>query len=214
MVKWSQQIVKTLGFDRSCVAFAFSLLDRYLSATQRTIPIDQGDYQLYSITTLYTSIKVIDSNKRLGITDMIRICGGVHDRKDIEAAELQILRTLNWHVSPPLAATYAEYLLELVPLSGVQKKRIRQKCLDVIDVSVADSNLVCMKASTIGVASIVIAMMDVVDVAGIPRPAAFEQFLNNVDSMTNISVRGKESFEVMSRLESLYFSPDEGQREL
>ena len=206
MVKWSQQVVKTLGFDRSCVALAFSLLDRYLSATRNSVLVDQGDYQLYSITLLYTSIKLIDSEKKLGVNDMIRICGGVHNKKDIEAAELHVLKTLKWQVSPPLAVTFAEYLMELVPVS--QKERIRQKCLDVIDVAVADSHLGAKKASTIAVAAIVVAMMDVDGFTGVPQSAVLERFLDDVDSMTRIPAKGEESFEIISRLETMYFSSD------
>lgn len=209
MAKWSQQVVTTLGFERSCVDLAFSLLDRYLSVTaQNSVLVDQGDYQLYSITLLYTSIKLVDSRKKLGVNDMIRICGGVHTRKDIQAAELHILETLNWQVSPPLVISFAEYLMELVPISVIQKERLRQKSLDVIDVAVADSHLVARKTSTIAIAAIVVAMMDVDGFTDVTHSAAIERFLDDVESMTRIAAKGEESFETISRLETMYFSPD------
>ena len=206
MVNWSQEIVSSLGLETSCIELAFCLFDRYLATRQEAhiTTISRETFQLYSITLLYTSIKLY-SSKTLSVDDMVNICGGIYDKKDIESAELHILEALGWKLCPPLASSFVGYLLALVPVcSSVQRKRLLQRSLDVIDVAIADSSLVGEKQSNIAVASVVVAAMQADELVGSMEPYQIENFLENVEGMTTIQARSDETFSIL--LENLLCS--------
>lgn len=211
MVNWSREIVSSLGLERSCIELAFCLFDRYLATRQeaRITTISRETFQLYSITLLYTSIKLY-SSKTLSVDDMINICGGIYDKKDIESAELHILEALGWKLCPPLASSFVGYLLALVPVcSGVQRKRLLQRSLDVIDIAIADSSLVGERRSNIAVASVVVAAMQADGLVGSMKPDQIENFLENVERMTTIRARSDETFSIL--LENLLCSDTSGE---
>lgn len=206
MVNWSQEIVNSLGLDRSCTELAFCLFDRYLATRQeaQNTTLSRETFQLYCITLLYTSIKLC-SSKTLSVDDMVNICGGIYDKKDIESAELHILQALDWKLCPPLASSFVVYLLELVPLgSSVQRKRLLQRSLKVIDTAIADSSLVGEKQSFIAVASVVVAAMQEDELVGSLESDQIKNFLENVERMTTILARSDETFSIL--LENLLCS--------
>ena len=199
MVNWSREIVSSLGLERSCIELAFCLFDRYLGTRQEAhiTTISRETFQLYSITLLYTSVKMY-SSKTLSVDDMVNICGGIYNKKDIESAELHILEALGWKLCPPLASSFVGYLLALVPVcSGVQRKRLLQRSLDVIDIAIADASLVGERQSNIAVASVVVAAMQADELVGSMEPDQIEKFLENVERMTTIRARSDENFQYM-----------------
>lgn len=202
MVNWSQEIVLSLGLERSCTERAFYLFDLYLATRQKAeaASISREMFQLYSITLLYTSIKLY-SSKTLSVDDMTKICGGIYDKKDIESAEMHMLEALDWKLWPPLASSFVQDLIVLIPeCSSVQRQRIYQRSLDVIDLAMADSSLVGKRQSNIAVASVIAAAMQGDELVGSMKSDQIETFLDKIECMSTIPARSDEIFNILSLL--------------
>ena len=194
MIMWSQEIVSTLGLERSCTELAFALFDRYLATRERTetLSISRETFQLYCVTLLYTSVKLYSSTT-LSVQNMIKIVAGVYDRGDFESAELHILEALEWKICPPLVSSFVGCLIDLVPVrSSVQRTRILEKSLDVIDTALADSSLIGERKSNIAVASVIAAATQEDELVGSIGPEDLDQFIQNVEHMTTIKARSDE----------------------
>lgn len=205
MIMWSQEIVTTLGLERSCTELAFALFDRYLATRERTetISISRETFQLYCVTLLYTSVKLYSSTT-LSVQNMIKIVGGVYDRKDFESAELHILEALEWKICPPLVSSFVGCLIDLVPVCSSVRTRILEKSLDVIDAALADSSLVGERKSNIAVASVIAAATQEDELVGNIGPEHLDQFIQNVEHMTTIEARSDEISRILDSLLSSY----------
>ena len=195
MIMWSQEIVTTLGLERSCTELAFALFDRYLATRERTetISISRETFQLYCVTLLYTSVKLCSS----------KIVGGVYDRKDFESAELHILEALEWKICPPLVSSFVGCLIDLVPVrSSVQRTRLLEKSLDVIDTALADSSFFRERKSNIALASVIAAATQEDELVGSIGPEHLDQFIQNVEHMTTIKARSNEISRILDSLAS------------
>ena len=204
MIMWSQEIVTTLGLERSCTELAFALFDRYLATRERTetISISRETFQLYCVTLLYTSVKLCSSTT-LSVQNMIKIVGGVYDRKDFESAELHILEALEWKICPPLVSSFVGCLIDLVPVrSSVQRTRLLEKSLDVIDTALADSSFFRERKSNIALASVIAAATQEDELVGSIGPEHLDQFIQNVEHMTTIKARSNEISRILDSLAS------------
>ena len=205
MIMWSQEIVTTLGLERSCTELAFALFDRYLATRERTetISISRETFQLYCVTLLYTSVKLCSSTT-LSVQNMIKIVGGVYDRKDFESAELHILEALEWKICPPLVSSFVGCLIDLVPVrSSVQRTRLLEKSLDVIDTALADSSFFRERKSNIALASVIAAATQEDELVGSIGPEHLDQFIQNVEHMTTIKARSNEISRILDSLASI-----------
>lgn len=203
MVEWSFTVVDAVGLDRTNVTIAFSFLDRYLSLRSAIAPMGRDIVQLMSIACLYLAVKTFEPGRRLPVGEVIKLCGGLYDVKTIETAELHIADTLDWRLCPPTTVTFAGYLTQLVPVSQIQRQRIHRLCREVMDASLADSFYVPHKPSNVAVCSIVIAILRNGEESHAEKSpqAVAQQFLSNVNDMTDIDMMSDETFAVMQHLE-------------
>ena len=136
IIDWFYSVIDKCQFDRSTVAMATDIMDRYLSVSSSSnsnsdsssqhehdaslLPRHSSlkQFQLVAITSLYIAIK---TNEVIVISSSFFAAMSRYDYSsaDIEAMELLILQTLKWHIYAPtvvqIAYTVLSSLMLLLP---------------------------------------------------------------------------------------------------
>lgn len=155
MCNWAYTVVDTFGFSRTAVALAFDLLDRYLAKECLTeITITRQDFQLLAMTALYLAVKLHESGDKLCLVTLIDMSRGYFSLRDFEDAELDILESLEWRVSPPTANCFLVELWKLHPNDAADKWISRSH--DLLELSVSDAYFVPHKASQLALAAMLV----------------------------------------------------------
>jgi hypothetical protein len=117
MVNWLMQISDALSLNRETVGLAMSLLDRFLSSDTESAREALGDrhkFQLASITSYYTAVK-INEPVQLGVDMLVKLCRGFYEPSAILSMEMDILNSIEWRVSAPTPLDFMRQILELLP---------------------------------------------------------------------------------------------------
>ena len=108
--------VDTFGFSRTTVALAFDFLDRYLVKEYLTaVRITRQDFQLFSVAALYLAVKLHDSGDKLCDVNLIDMSRDYFSLRDFEDADMYILKSLEWRLSPLTANFFLVELWKLYP---------------------------------------------------------------------------------------------------
>jgi len=166
MTQWCRQVADYCKFSRETVEIAVGYVDRYYycrAVAENNQPSssycsrigdssmdDNEKYQLVFLAAMYTAIKV---HEREAISPGVasKLSRGRFSSRQIEDAEFELLRALDWHVNPPTAASFARQLVSvLVPgddddSDGLLSKQVERH----IELSVHESELVSVRKSTI-----------------------------------------------------------------
>ncbi len=132
---WYLNIVDQLNLDRTYAVRAIRLLDYFISKSDnigffngRPVSNNQEHHtiKLAAITSLFTVIKTHgtiinpDTNRKtikLSLNSMIKLIKQRFTAEDIKACELLMLKTLEWHINPPLAEEFIDEYFKLLPSS-------------------------------------------------------------------------------------------------
>jgi hypothetical protein len=151
MCSWAYNAVDTFELNRELVAFAFDILDRYIATEAKSdCAITREDFQLFSMTCLYTAIKILEPERKLTIATLIDMSRGYYCAEDIAETEVEILEALKWRVNPPTALAFVGELLT----SAQVPARVIASCRDYTEMAVMDEYFVPHKASTVAVAAV------------------------------------------------------------
>lgn len=180
MFDWACMVVDSYSMDREVVAVSFNMLDRYItfeSSKPTAPPITRDDYQLFSMTCLYLSVKILESYPRkLSVQTLVDMSKNYYTKETIEATERDILQALNWYLHAPTGMTYARLLAKLFPSTSSQ--HMQATAATLTEIAVADSFFVACKPSVVGLA----AVLHAARLDGIPD-SLIEQFQANLQGM-------------------------------
>lgn len=173
MAEWCYQLSDHCGFKRETVAITMSCLDRFLACrpTHDGVFADRTLFQLAAISTFYTSVKTHElyaMNSEL----MSRLSRGIFTPSQIESFEMEILLAIGFRVNPPTALAFCKHLLDAMPVDWLPLE-IRETVLELAkyqtEVAVCDAELIHIKPSWIGMASLMNAMESIKDQHQIQR---------------------------------------------
>jgi Cyclin, N-terminal domain len=155
MCSWAYSVVDTFGFSRHTVAICFDILDRFLAKEcLKEASLTRQDFQLVSMTALYLAVKVNESGERLCMETLIDMSRGYFSIEDFEVAEMDMVDSLQWRLSPPTANCF------LLELRKQYHKDMSEEwisfCEDILEASVADAYCVPRKGSQLAVAAILL----------------------------------------------------------
>jgi len=152
MAEWCYQVVKFCKFDRESVEIAMNYLDRFLLTPAGAPALqDRNIYQLASMTTLYTAIK-IHERQAMNPQLVSMLSQGTYTPEQIEQMEATILSALEWRMNPPTILSFAREYLELIPseaLSETERKAASEIAVVQAEAAVADYKLITTPASLI-----------------------------------------------------------------
>mmetsp|Transcript_29767 Transcript_29767/g.55851 ORF Transcript_29767/g.55851 Transcript_29767/m.55851 type:complete len:369 (-) Transcript_29767:452-1558(-) len=112
MCTWCFSIVDHCHFGKDVVAIAMTQLDRFLDRTSWALT-DRSAFQLAAITSLYTSIKIHESQS-LAVETMAALSRNVYSEDQIEAMERIMLQSNEWLLNPPTSFSFGYKLAQLV----------------------------------------------------------------------------------------------------
>lgn len=157
MVVWYYSMAIANDFQKETVEMTMSMVDRYVAANT-DLAMDPNKYKIASMTCFYTASKI---NEQECLTpQQISSLGRKHcTPKDIEEVELAMLSAIQWRVNPPTAISFAQKLMELVPLEKIPDRRsILNTVEKQIELAMTDAELMASGASSIGFASLMTAL--------------------------------------------------------
>ena len=202
MFDWSCMVVEGYGLERQVVATSFSLLDRYMCVECRKLycaPITREDYQLFSMTCLYLSIKIVESfNRKISVQSLVDMSKGYYSQEVIEATERDILKALHWYVNAPTGMDFVRLYSQLWERSN--SAAMEATAMRITEMAVADSYLCLQRPSLIGLASLLhAARMEGVETA------EMLQFCQNIQAILPFCTDGAEFRRILVRLAKLRY---------
>lgn len=126
IAEWSFEVVDYFTFDREVVAIALNYIDRFMvfgDSSPSSKPIGKREYQLLTLTSLYTAIKLHGelSNKscsrrtRPSLQIFVELSQRIFTGADIEKMERSLLTSLKWRLNPPMPISFLKCLLSFIP---------------------------------------------------------------------------------------------------
>jgi hypothetical protein len=195
MYSWTRIVISGLHLDRDTVAVAFSTLDRFLTIKMRdNDEISREDFQLYCMVSLYISAKTGASIRKLRLTSVVKISQGLFQAEQITAAELEILKALQWHVNPPTVMAFCKLYFYLY--ASEVPHRVYASCENLADLALADEFFISKAPSVIALCVVLLATQQ----TGMPL-AESHGFLKNLQGL--VRVQGDTFDSVFQRLECL-----------
>ena len=157
MVTWCIQVVDFCKFSRETVEIAMSHLDRYVATPAGATALrDRAVYQLASMASLYTAVKIHEP-EAMDPTLVSNLSRGAYSPKDVEAMEASLLMALKWRVNPPTSLAFCRKLMDLIPQETMDKE-MRQTAYDLTkfqtELAVHNYQFVTVKPSTIAYCSL------------------------------------------------------------
>lgn len=198
--EWSYQVIDHFDFNREIVSISLSYLDRYLS----TRPVNRKIFQLAAMTSLYLAIKLYEPST-LKMSSFIELSRGYFSTEHIIAMETAILRALSWHVHPPTSLTTVKHFMLLIPEHSCPPHifhEIKELSRFLTELSVCDYFFVQKKATTIGLASLLVAIGFIGE--GFITPSAHQSFLDSVRIVAGCDYNSHEVLECKARLRDTY----------
>lgn len=220
MCEWCFSVVDHFSFDREVVSFAMDYLDRVTAAQSSTLmrPLSQGEFQLWTIASLYLAIKLHaefgdrgGARKKLSLRAYVELSRGNFKGQVIEQTEREILRTLNWRVNPPTSLSFVIVMLRLCPKwvcknDASPYSKVMCAIFDIAryitELTVCISAFSFFKQSTIAYASIVFALESLPPTLPLPY-AARVALLNILYEKTGLHTSDPEVHQVYKQLEQL-----------
>lgn len=202
MFDWCCMVVDSYGMERQVVAMSFNLLDRYVGVECRKMhcaPITREDYQLFSMTCLYLSIKIIESHSRkISIQTLVDMSKGYYSRAVIEATERDILHALNWFVHAPTSIGFVRLCSQL--WQPELSFSMESTAMRFTELAVADSYLCLQRPSLIGLAS----LLHAARIAGVPD-VELQHFCQKIKGILYMSTECPEFRRIFVHLSKLYY---------
>mmetsp|Transcript_29090 Transcript_29090/g.42225 ORF Transcript_29090/g.42225 Transcript_29090/m.42225 type:complete len:358 (+) Transcript_29090:88-1161(+) len=205
MCTWSFMVVNKLNFDREIVSVAFSFLDRYLAMDTEPETITGGEFQLISMTALYTAIKSMQPNRPLAARSIVNMSHGYINDKDVLVMEMEMLTALEWRINPPTALAFVREFLPFLSVPVKQKHELMVKSRLLTELAVGDLLSIVHPQSSIAVASILVAVSNHcgVGVSDPLPPLVVNDFCKNLKRYANIDVKSIEIDDICDRLENM-----------
>jgi len=156
MAKWCNEIADFCNYKRETVAIAMNCLDRFMATPSgQEILLDRNLYQLASMTSLYSSVKIHEM-EAMDPNLVSRLSRGVHSAAAVELMESKMLKAIQWRVNPPTAMSFARMIINnLVPdhlLSPCEKETILDITRFQIELTVNEYDFSTFNGSSIAFA--------------------------------------------------------------
>uniref|UniRef100_A0A7S2HG49 Cyclin-like domain-containing protein n=2 Tax=Helicotheca tamesis TaxID=374047 RepID=A0A7S2HG49_9STRA len=208
MCSWSYAVIDSYGFDRETVAIAFSILDRYVAMDEEPETITKADFQLMSMTALYTATKIMEVDKLLSTDSLLEMSQGSVLPQDVAEMELKILNALEWRLNSPTAMAFVREFLVLLPLSEERKQCMLSMTFHLTELAVVDSFFIPFSSSSIAAAALLVAAShDFEMVDGFTCTSFVANKLEkNIASCANLDINSEEIATIYDRLEQMYHS--------
>ena len=116
MITWFLQVQQSCQYELDTCEIALNMVDRYMaySPDGHTIMKQSEQYQLICMTCLYMAAKVHET-LCLRPFQLETLSCQRFTTVQFETTECHILKTLQWHVHPPTATSFARNLIALLP---------------------------------------------------------------------------------------------------
>ena len=109
IMAWFDQLGDSFQLKAETLAMATNYLDRYLSRRS----CGNVSFQLASIASIFLASK-IEETRPFRTSDFVTLSDGLFTASDLRLMELELLRTLKWHLNPPTVHAAAHLLAGLL----------------------------------------------------------------------------------------------------
>ena len=165
MAEWCIDIINYCNYRMDTAEIAISILDRFVY-NDLSILLNRSQYQLATITALYTAIKVHEQEV-INLSIVSKMSGGIHSPQAIVRMEERMLSAIQWRVNSPTAMFFVRHMLETIlpsenhhwkAIDEEQKDAILELATVQVALSISEYDFLEYPASQIAVASLMNAM--------------------------------------------------------
>jgi len=147
MLEWVEQVAVYLKFSHNISFATATLLDRFCQTDKgQQVLTSLPEYRLATMSCLYVTAKLHDPNVSVSSEAMSAFSQGTFSAKQVEAMEMDILKSLNWHVHPPTVLEFVREFLLLLPCSVSQniKRNAYDHCQANLQRCIFDYDAYCL----------------------------------------------------------------------
>jgi len=105
---WCIDVAMRYKLSQETIYLAIALLDGHLAVA--AAPTKPGQLQLVAVTCLLIASKLEDT-KPLTVTNVVAVCAKTYYRESIVAAEMLVLKSMNWSLHIPTAWNFLAWLV-------------------------------------------------------------------------------------------------------
>lgn len=157
MADWTFKVVDRCLFSRETASIAMNILDRFLATEAGVSALKNRHlFQLASMTSMYTAIKVHES-EALQPETIMQLSRGLFTVQDIEKMEATILFATNWRVNPPTPLIFIQHFLDTLPseiLHETERNVIMELAKLHAELSITTYKYVSIKPSSVAFAAL------------------------------------------------------------
>jgi len=130
----------------------------------RMILTSKTHYQLAAMTTLYTTVKLLETSK-IECSLLAKLSKGSYSEKDIAMMELIILNSLGWRMIGLTPLAFLSEFVSFLPDSVQDVTSVKEKMIDVaqrqVELAISEYHFVTYDRSDIALAAVLNAMTEI-----------------------------------------------------
>ena len=218
IIQWMYTLVKHCKLRHEAAAGGAYFLD---AAVAKGVVKTAGEYQLGALASLYLGLKMFDSpGMRLVKPSSLAKLGNANlTERDIFRMEMQIVRAMCWHLSPPTPNCFLQQYLVLLPIHNTLTRcLIEERTFRIIETAVSKEDFFFVKPSLLGFCALLIGLdqhLEEQKTALIPanpislwQLRAFLYHINNFANIDHTSVAVSNTVMLLARaMKYAQFSP-------
>jgi Cyclin, N-terminal domain len=158
IIQWMYTLVKHCKLRHEAAAGGAYFLD---AAVAKGVIKTAGEYQLGALASLYLGLKMFDSPGMRVIkpSSLAKLGNANLTESDIFRMEMQIVRAMGWHLSPPTPNCFLQQYLVLLPIHNeVTRSLIEKRTFGIIESAVSKEDFFFMKPSLLGFCALLIGL--------------------------------------------------------
>lgn len=186
--KWYYQFVDYTLLQRETAVTAMNILDRFLSSGSvraREAITNRKEYQLAAMTTLYMSIKLLESCA-INTSHLNRLSKRQYAKTEFAKMEIDISFSLNWFLNCPTPLSFLEYFMRTLSFNADGKCNIKTKIKKyskyLVERSVEDYEFLMDKPSIVALAAIFISTKKNCDLQNAKQHKLFAKLISSVEA--------------------------------
>mmetsp|Transcript_3293 Transcript_3293/g.7382 ORF Transcript_3293/g.7382 Transcript_3293/m.7382 type:complete len:487 (-) Transcript_3293:805-2265(-) len=155
VASWLLEFEEEYGISQETIAVAVNYMDRYLSqiSTKKSI------LQLLAMGSIFVAAKLHETFP-IGMHELRDLADGTYLESDIKLMELELLRVIQWKLTPVTPQSFMTHLVQFIPCTDA-RRLVQEDAVTFLDVVIPEYEFLKYSPSIIGTSAVLCALKTV-----------------------------------------------------